>query len=131
MPRLLVLVFWCLIASFCRADDQRLIRPGAVWTFLKGYVEPSDPIGSWIFPEFNDQNWARSISGFSTAAYNPEPGYAYVWDYGLGYRTIYFRKTFNVQDPQSLAELVLRVDYDDGFIAYLNGQEVARRGVAG
>jgi hypothetical protein len=42
--------------------------------------------------------------------------------------TTYFRKEFVISDdPGSLSQLELKVNYDDGFVAYINGQEVARR----
>ncbi|MCX5674282.1 MAG: lamin tail domain-containing protein, partial [Planctomycetota bacterium] len=41
--------------------------------------------------------------------------------------SIYLRTAFNVADPSALATLTLRVRYDDGFVAYLNGTEIARR----
>ena len=37
------------------------------------------------------------------------------------------RIPFTVADPSAFASLTLRVLYDDGFVAYLNGTEVARR----
>jgi hypothetical protein len=37
----------------------------------------------------------------------------------------YFRLPFNVTSPSSLESLSLRVNYDDGFVAWLNGQLVA------
>ncbi|MGH9362274.1 MAG: right-handed parallel beta-helix repeat-containing protein, partial [Thermoanaerobaculia bacterium] len=42
------------------------------------------------------------------------------------YSTVYLRKAFSVADPAATGELELVVDYDDGFIAFLNGREVAR-----
>ncbi len=129
MPALLLLVIWCFCAPPLRADDQWLIRIGETWQYYKGANEPSTPIGAWRAPEFDDGRWEESISGFGTATYNTEPGY--LWDYGFNYRTLYFRRTFHVTDPASLAELTLRLDYDDAFVAYLNGQEVLRRGVDG
>ena len=39
----------------------------------------------------------------------------------------YLRVPFNVANPASLESLTLRIRYNDGFIAYLNGQEIARR----
>lgn len=47
------------------------------------------------------------------------------------YPTSYFRTTFQVVDsPASITSLTLNINYDDGFAAYLNGQEIARRGLA-
>jgi hypothetical protein len=39
----------------------------------------------------------------------------------------YVRLPFNVTNPAALSTLTLRMKYDDGFVAYLNGTEVARR----
>ncbi len=41
--------------------------------------------------------------------------------------TAYLRVPFSVADPAALNSLTLRMMYDDGFVAYLNGEEVARR----
>ena len=40
--------------------------------------------------------------------------------------TIYARVPFTVADPGQLLGLTLRMQFEDGFIAYLNGQEIAR-----
>jgi hypothetical protein len=39
----------------------------------------------------------------------------------------YLRVPFNVSNPATLASLTLRMKYDDGFVAYLNGARVASR----
>lgn len=41
--------------------------------------------------------------------------------------SLYARFPFAVADPSALDRLALRVRYDDGFVAYLNGVEIARR----
>ncbi|MGH9360342.1 MAG: discoidin domain-containing protein, partial [Thermoanaerobaculia bacterium] len=41
--------------------------------------------------------------------------------------SIYLRVGFPVDDPGALSLLKLRLRYDDGLVAYLNGREVARR----
>ncbi len=45
--------------------------------------------------------------------------------------TAYLRLPFNVANPLSYESLTLRMRYDDGFVAYLNGQEIARRNAPG
>ena len=45
--------------------------------------------------------------------------------------SILIRIPFNVTDASAISQLTLQMKYDDGFVAYLNGQEVARRGVSG
>jgi hypothetical protein len=41
--------------------------------------------------------------------------------------SVYIRVPFNVDDPTDFTILKLRMKYDDGFVAYINGVEVARR----
>ena len=41
--------------------------------------------------------------------------------------SVYLRQEFAVANPAALAQLVLRISYSDGFVAYFNGTEVARR----
>ena len=43
--------------------------------------------------------------------------------------SLYTRITFDVPDLASLQSLTLKMQYDDGYVAYLNGVEVARRNV--
>ena len=48
------------------------------------------------------------------------------------YATLYARREFQFAgDPDDILYLRLRVRYDDGYVAYLNGQEVARDAMAG
>ncbi len=39
----------------------------------------------------------------------------------------YVRLPFSLSDPAAFSTLTLRMKYDDGFVAYLNGTEIARR----
>ncbi|MDB6038465.1 MAG: hypothetical protein JWM99_2306, partial [Verrucomicrobiales bacterium] len=41
--------------------------------------------------------------------------------------SIYLRESFLISDPTAIKSLTLRIKYDDGFVAYLNGAEIARR----
>jgi hypothetical protein len=45
---------------------------------------------------------------------------------GDGIGAVYTRTTFTVSDPEEQDGMLLHVDYDDGFIAWLNGVEIAR-----
>jgi len=47
------------------------------------------------------------------------------------YISVYARKTFTVSDASAVTGMTLRMDYDDGFVAYINGQEVARAKMPG
>ncbi|MCA9264516.1 MAG: lamin tail domain-containing protein, partial [Planctomycetales bacterium] len=43
----------------------------------------------------------------------------------------YLRSTFSVPQNVDYSSLTLNINYDDGFVAYLNGVEVARRNISG
>ncbi len=45
--------------------------------------------------------------------------------------SFYTRVNFNVSNPADLDQLTLRMRYDDGFVAYLNGTEIARKNTPG
>ena len=45
--------------------------------------------------------------------------------------SIFIRKEFNISSISSITSAILHADYDDGFVAYLNGTEIARGNMAG
>lgn len=84
-------------------------------------------------PEFDDSSWDSGVSGFG---YGDDDD-ATVLDDMLregandGYLSVYVRKVFVVADVSSIENLVLTGRYDDGFVAYLNGTEIARENLVG
>lgn len=43
--------------------------------------------------------------------------------------SLYLRTPFTIIDTSKIAAAILHVDYDDAFVAYLNGAEIARAGI--
>ena len=41
------------------------------------------------------------------------------------------RKTFQINNIQDIVSLILDIDYDDAFVAYINGEEIARANIDG
>lgn len=110
------------------AGGDKLIQAGDIWTYFKGTVEPSGGGLAWAGIDFNDRNWSSGASGFG---YGDGDDATTLNDMqrrrqNPGYLTLYVRKTFQVADPAALTSLSLVIDYDDAFVAYLNGAEVAR-----
>lgn len=94
-----------------------IISRGDSWK----YLVPSTNIGdSWKNAGFDDSGWAAGPSGF---------GYGDNDDATIltGIMSIYIRREFTITNPDEISELVLSIDYDDGFVAYLNSIEIARR----
>ncbi|MCS6912353.1 MAG: metallophosphoesterase [Myxococcales bacterium] len=78
----------------------------------------SAPPAGWTGPDFDDSSWSLPAQG---PAGPPDGGSA------CG-GTLYLRRRFDVGPELSrLASLALRLRAEDGFAAYLNGTEVARR----
>ena len=100
------------------------IVAGDVWSYMKGTVEP--PAG-WATPSFDDSAWLTGPSGFG---FGDGDDATVLSDMRNGYSTVYTRRTFTA-NPASIGGLQLTVDYDDGFIVYLNGTDVLRRQAPG
>lgn len=99
-----------------------LVDKGSVHKYLVPSVEPSS---NWKSIDFQDASWALGASGF---------GYADEDDATQlppGTKSIFTRIDFDIQDLEDLTRLVFDIDYDDGFIAYINGEEVARSNMSG
>ena len=45
--------------------------------------------------------------------------------------SVFIRKTFEIYDTDAIESVLLDIDYDDGFVAYINGQEIARSMLTG
>lgn len=90
------------------------------------YLVPSQPVSSaWTNPGFNDSNWLLGNSGFG---YNDGDDATEVPG---GTSSVFVRKRFTVMDVSAVESLLLDMDYDDAFVAYLNGVEIARANING
>ena len=112
------IVFAALLPA--RADE--LIPEGATWRYLKGTEAPP---ANWNTPGFDHGDWESGPAGIG---YDDGDDATELLDMENGYLTVYARRTFTVV-PGDVTTLALRIRYDDGFVAYLNGFEVARRGL--
>ncbi len=110
------------------AQDATLVRVSDVWQYFKGTNAPSAPPNAWQQIAFDDSTWLTGVGGLSVGqAYDENTVLA---DMPSRYLSVFTRRRFAVAEPQTVKWLTLRIDYDDGFVAYLNGTEVARRGFA-
>ena len=76
---------------------------------------PSD----WNILDFDDLDWLNGSGGFG---YGDDDDGTEI-DPAI---SVYLRRTFTALDPEKLIDAVLHADYDDGFVAYLNGTEICR-----
>ncbi len=95
------------------AADARALIP------TNGSLEPV-----WKIRTFDDSTWLAGTTGV---------GYDYAGLIGLDVaamrnvnQSVYVRIRFEVADAVAIDKLILRMKYEDGFVAWLNGVEVAR-----
>jgi hypothetical protein len=101
---------------------QSVIGKGADWRYLAG----TNPKDGWTLPNFNAETWRTSAAGFG---YNYKNNKTVLKDMKDNYTVVYIRKSFSIPEPEDIHELGLVINYDDAFIAYLNGKEILRVGV--
>ncbi len=96
---------------------QTVINKGDNWKYK---IFNSEPPANWKNLGYNDNLWGSGPSGF---------GYGDNDDSTIIPATLslYLRKTFTIADTSGITDAFLHVDYDDGFIAYLNGIELTRQ----
>ncbi|MGQ9588966.1 MAG: DUF1800 family protein [Planctomycetota bacterium] len=110
------------------AKDTPIIQRGAEWRYAKGTVAPQSSPTPWTAAAFDDSTW---LSGPTGIGYGDGDDATVLADMQGAYVSVYLRKKFSLSDLSAVEKLIFRVDYDDGFVAYLNGAEIARRGLAG
>jgi len=121
-------VFLLLAAVFSvLAEDNLLIRPGDIWRYQPVSTNSVEPRPGWTALNYDDSTWLSGIASFTTPVACCNPGAAEATLLPATNSTICFRKTFQVIDPSFVRWLTLQIDYESGFVAYLNGTEVARR----
>ncbi|MEC9042870.1 MAG: lamin tail domain-containing protein [Verrucomicrobiota bacterium] len=98
---------------------------------VKVLVPDNDLLGdSWLAIDFGDETWQSAQMG---VGYDENTTYANEFgDNGnLGGQlngvnnSLYIRANFMVDNPASITELILKMKYDDGFVAYLNDTLIA------
>lgn len=109
--------------------ESNVIPAGAPLT----YFVPSEEIGDdWKLPGFDDSSWTASASAVGFGYGDKPPVEATISANGdtrdIMLRvnaSIYLRIPFQVVDPAGVVSLTLKYKIDDGYVAFLNGVEVA------
>ena len=93
-------------------------------TPLRYFIAGNEPPTDWMLSSFDDSDWI------------PDTG-----SIGYGYgdedvplpdttKSVYVRYKFHLNTPEALKEMNISLDYDDGYILYLNGKELIRRNIS-
>jgi hypothetical protein len=106
-------------------EETTIIAVGEEWRYKKGTEEFSSPISAWRQVSFDDASWTPGVTGIG---YGESYLTTLLPDMSNGYISFAARKNFTLTANQisPMETLILGIGYDDGFVAYLNGTEVAR-----
>ena len=100
---------------------KSVIVPNDNWNYI---IPQSELPDNWKSVDFDWSNWSLGPTGI---------GYGDDDDNTIIENTIslFIRKNFQIVDINDVNRVILDIDFDDGFIAYLNGKEIARYLVSG
>ncbi|MBN1669930.1 MAG: fibronectin type III domain-containing protein [Kiritimatiellae bacterium] len=120
-------------ALMVRVEPQQIehVPRGSTWTYMKGTAEPASPVAQWRQLDFDDSAWSAGPAPFG---YGDPLDVTYgtpLNDMQNSYSALFLRRRFHVPDPAAIQALALWAQYDDGFVMWINGYEVARVNVSG
>jgi len=108
-------------------EETVIIDAAEPWSYAKGTEPFSEPRDAWIAPDFDDSAWLSGPSGFG---YGDDDDNTVLDDMDDGYLSVAIRKRFEI-DGELLSgpgHVLLGMTFDDGFCAFLNGEELVSVG---
>ena len=105
-----------------------LVPKGATWTYHAGTTDASAPPGVWRRARFDDSDWDVGPAPFG---YGDGPYGTTLDQMRDNYTCLFLRKAFTIAGPARVSAVNLWTLYDDGFVVWINGKDVARHNVAG
>lgn len=114
----IISLFAFSIYAYSQGSDhwKSIVQTGMTGKYMIPGQEIDD---AWKDNGFDDSNWSDGTNGIG---YGDDDDATIV---PAGTQSVYMRYTFNIEDTALLRQLILDMDYDDGFAAYLNGKEIA------
>ncbi len=122
------LVVLCVLAVGSRAQEV-LLSFGGPLLYLKGnQPQPLD----WRALDFDDFTWeeGRTPIGYGDAGTQTTLEDMAQEGANPGYASVFLRFKFEVEDPYPIEKMTMKVSWDDGFVAYLNGALLASKNMA-
>jgi len=114
--------------SLRSAEHVSIFSSNAIWRLFEGRTEASSPIEAWRTNDFDDSAFVSAPAPFFYGETYPS---GTLLAGPTEYTCIFLRKTFEIQNPSNIAQLRLHARFDDGFVVWVNGEEVLRVSVPG
>ncbi len=117
---LLFFLFFILIIKPA-ISQETIINAGDDWRYFD-----TIPEDYWMINNYPDEHWPIAKAPFGYGEGNETTLLNYGSDPGDKIITHYFRKTFEIDDPNKFFVYVIKIRRDDGAVIYINGREVCR-----
>ena len=98
---------------------EMLVKAESIWRYWSGVNAPPANYAQWNALGYNDQNWPQ---GMGSIGYGDNDDNTVI----SATPSILMRREFQLADTADITHLIMHADYDDGFIAYVNGIEIMR-----
>jgi hypothetical protein len=127
MKKLLVIFFLICAGSWTILNCQTInhwetaVFNNDTWRYFPGISNPGQ---DWMSLSFDDSLWPQGPGGFGYGDNDDNTEIPQCI-------SVFLRIKFSITDTSLIRSAVLNMDYDDGFIAYLNNKEIARTGLTG
>lgn len=115
--RLILVIFLSLsIPGFSQYHWETILFDHMEWSYLPA---SSAPPAGWNQPGFDASGWAKGKGGFG---FGDDDDSTIV----SGFNSLYLVKEFTIPTGPVFRNFLLDIDYDDAFVAWIDGIEVAR-----
>jgi len=121
MIRIYYISIFIILLTGLRANAQITFGPSSSYNFLKGQDAGSLP-ADWMTNNYTPSGWLVGDAPFRYGTGGN--GGTVLSDMKNNYSTVYFRSTFSAQNIASLKDVFFSVNFNDGFIVWINGEEV-------
>jgi len=120
MIRIFCILLFPLLISTTGSFAQIRFPSGSSFKYLKGKDATGLP-ASWVENDYTTVGWSTGNSPFR---YGDGSGGTLLSDMQNNYSTVFLRSTFTAQNISSLNDVSFLVNFDDGFVVWINGIEV-------
>ncbi|MFC1538350.1 CotH kinase family protein [Candidatus Latescibacterota bacterium] len=106
--------------QFLPSHWETIITQGDEWKYFVGTTEPPE---NWTYPNFDDSEWLSGPTSIGSTENDATRIPLTI--------SVYLRKKFYLEDTENIKRILLQIDFQDGFYAYLNRVYIALENLKG
>ncbi|MDE0577641.1 MAG: hypothetical protein OSB39_11890, partial [Opitutales bacterium] len=106
-------------------ERKTVIGKSAEWHYLAGGKKPKNPLWTTLSFDGEKEGWKKGSSGFG---YGDDDDATVLGDMQDKYLSVFIRREFEIPEGADMKGLSLLINYDDGFVLYVNGRRLLNSG---